>query len=248
MKVNIIMAAFNQWDMSERSIKSILKNTNLDYRLIFINNGSTDNTHDMFMEKFSDNDNITYLRAEKNGGCGIGRNIGLRKLDDDCEFVILVDNDIYAPDGWAEKMVAVMTAHPKLGIGGAATNFAGTPQLIPNVPPLETDEEIEEYSRNHSFPKEFIIVPPRWTVIGFCQIVRRELYDTVGLFDEEFKLYGCEDNDFCLRSQMAGWHLAYINSVFVYHDGHGGLSQLGADGSSQWGKNREYFKKKHGFI
>ena len=244
-KLNIVMAAFNQFKMTDRSICSILKNTNLDFKLIVVNNGSTDETSDMIQKYIND---IVYVEAEKNEGCGIGRNIGLRLLDDNCEYVILVDNDIYTPVGWAEKLIYFMEKHPEIGLGGPATNFAGSPQLIDNVPNLETDEEIEEFSKNYKSDKEYSTVPYRWPVIGFCQIVRKSIYDKIGLFDENFKLYGCEDNDFCYRTEREGWQLAYIDSIFVYHHGHGGLGLLGDEGSLQWSKNRDYFEEKHGFI
>jgi len=247
-KLNIVMAAFNQLDLTERTIKSVLKNTVSDYKFIIVNNGSDEDFHEMINERYIDHERISYLRQEENKGCGIGRNVGLRELDEDCEYVILIDNDIYVCSGWEEKLIDFMEKYPNMGIGGPSTNFAGTPQLIKGITGLDSDEKIEEFEKKYESFTEYQKVPDKWPVIGFCQIVRKEIFDKIGFFDENFELYGCEDNDFCYRAQVDGWDLAYIHSIFVYHHGHGGLALLGSDGIEQWGRNRDYFKEKHGWL
>ena len=53
---------------------------------------------------------------------------------------------------------------------------------------------------------------------GFCLLLRREMLDQVGLFDEENfgRGYG-EENDYALRARAAGWRLVLADDVFVYH-------------------------------
>ncbi len=247
-EINIIMVCYNSCLLTKRTIQSVLKNTkSIDYKFIIINNGSNDDT-DAVIRSFLPNERIFYIENEENKGCGIGRNIGFRNIDDNCKYIIIIDNDIYAPCNWDIKLINFMENNIKIGLGGPATNFAGTPQLIENIKDLNSDEEIEKYAKNHRSKKIYSLVPDKWSVIGFCQIIRREVLDKVGFFDEEFKLYGCEDNDFCYRVQKNGWDLAYIDSVFVYHHGNGGLSQLGEKGALQWAENRNYFKQKNGFL
>jgi GT2 family glycosyltransferase len=201
------------------------------------------------MEEILPHSNILYLVSETNEGCGGGRNIGMREVDEEFDYLFIVDSDIYTPQDWDGKMVDFMEAHKRVGLAGPSTNYAGCPQLIENCPKLNTDEEIENYASmvSRSGKKPFIL-HERWPVIGFCQIIRKEVFDKVGFFDETFKFYGCEDNDYCWRVQCSGWQLAYIHNVFVYHDGHGGFNLLNSDEAGHWGKNREYFLKKHGWI
>jgi len=211
-----------------------------------VNNGLPET--DCAIEEFLDNHKVLYLVSEINEGCGGGRNIGMREVDDEFDYLFIVDSDIYTPKDWDKKMVDFMESHKNIGLAGPSTNYAGSPQLIKNCPHLKTDEEIEEYSIEFSKTGSYSKVPYKWPVIGFCQIIRKEVFDKVGFFDETFKLYGCEDNDYCWRIQQEGWDLAYIDNVFIYHHGHGGFDMLDGPGVTQWGKNKEYFIKKHGWI
>ena len=241
------MPAYSKSDLVEISISSILKNTHSDFTLYVVNN-NFDPINDV-MKKFLPNDRIKYIVSETNTGCGGGRNIGMRNMDNDFDYLFIVDSDIYCPKDWDKKMIDFMEKNPKIGLAGPCTNYAGSPQLISDCPELNTDEEKENYAikfekenRKHS------IVHKKWPVIGFCQIIRKKVFEKVGFFDENFKFYGCEDNDYCWRVQIFGWDLAYINNVFIYHYGHGGFNLLSGDEVNHWGKNREYFISKHGWI
>jgi len=252
-KLNIVMAAFNKSDLTKKTIESVLSSTTGDYKYIIVNNGSTDDT-DEIISGYAVNKKVQYIKEDKNLGCGIGRNCGLRKIDNDCEHVILIDNDIEVSFGWNDKLISFLERHPEIGLCGPCTNFAGSPQLIENVPPLETPLDKEVFAKNFNHSQEFTYVPDGWPVIGFCMAIRKSVIDKVGLFDEKFKLYGCEDNDYCIRVQNAGWKLAYYYGLFVYHIGHGSIDELGKiklDGKDwvhHFESNQEYFKKKHGSI
>ncbi len=56
-----------------------------------------------------------------------------------------------------------------------------------------------------------------------CVWLRRKMIDEVGLLDERFTGYGCEDDDYCRRAREAGWKLGVTGSVAVEH-GFGGTN------------------------
>jgi len=58
---------------------------------------------------------------------------------------------------------------------------------------------------------------------GAALLVRREVIEQVGGFDERFHMYG-EDNDWCLRIVQAGWQLIFQPAAVVLH--HGAQSSL----------------------
>ena len=49
-------------------------------------------------------------------------------------------------------------------------------------------------------------------------MVRRELFETLGGFDERFNPFGPEDIDFSLRLQKLGYEAWYIPGAIAYHD------------------------------
>lgn len=56
---------------------------------------------------------------------------------------------------------------------------------------------------------------PEW-VNAACLLLRREAYEQIGGFDERYHMY-CEDVDFCLRLQLAGWTLVRAEEAVVEH-------------------------------
>jgi len=249
--LNIIVVAYNSWDLTEKCIESILNKTKVKYRIIFINNCSTDDTDEKFIEKYINNKKIEYVKTDKNEGCGIGRNYGLKKIDKDCNYVIILDNDIIVTPNWDIKLIKFMEEHPEVGLCGPCTNFAGSPQLIKNIGSLKTEEEIDDFSMNYKHVVPFTYAPEKWPVIGFCMVIRKKVIDDIGFFDENFKFYGCEDNDFCYRVEKNGWKLAYVYTTFIYHKGHGSLDSLGSSGHDwvkSFEKNKKYFEEKNGFF
>ena len=53
-------------------------------------------------------------------------------------------------------------------------------------------------------------------IIGACQLIRRELFERIGLLDGRI-FYGPEDADFCLRANKAGWKVCYLPNVSFLH-------------------------------
>ena len=82
-------------------------------------------------------------------------------------------------------------------------------------------------------------------VLGASMIARTELIKRIGGFDEEFILYG-EDQDLCLRIRRAGHEIGYINGAVVVH--YGGQSERQSVPAEVWKKKTraEYlFYRKH---
>ena len=84
---------------------------------------------------------------------------------------------------------------------------------------------------------------------GFCVLFRREcLLDLLDntpstLFDERFRIGGYEDNDICVRAELAGWGRVVARSVFVHHDGHQTLDRV-APGAKRGMANRVVYLDK----
>lgn len=91
--ISFIIPAYNAEKTIERAIDSILrqKESNLEYEIIVINDGSTDHLNEV-MKKFNQNEKIKYFRKE-NTGVADTRNYGVKKATGDT--IIFVDSDDY---------------------------------------------------------------------------------------------------------------------------------------------------------
>ena len=94
------------------------------------------------------------------------------------------------------------------------------------------------------------MVPPRGNPDFSCFLIRREVWDKVGPFDEQFAGAFCEDWDYHCRMHKAGIKAICIDIPF-YHVGSGSVKLLRAEDmqrvQAQAARNREYFREKWGF-
>ena len=101
-KVSVIMPVYNKAERLRFSIESVLKQTYKDFELIMINDGSTDNSHEIAMEYKRKDSRIVYFR-QKNQGVSITRNNAIDLARG--EYISFLDaDDVLHPD-FLSKMV-----------------------------------------------------------------------------------------------------------------------------------------------
>jgi hypothetical protein len=82
-----------------------------------------------------------------------------------------------------------------------------------------------EYTRKHS--KQAAEIP---MLAMFCMAMRREVFESVGLLDEQFQIGMFEDDDYAQRIRQAGYKIICAEDVFVHHFGQAALGELCAQG------------------
>jgi GT2 family glycosyltransferase len=130
-----------------------------------------------------------------------------------------------------------------VGLVGPVTNCASGPQQIPvdhqdliGLPAFATRQRQEKAGRAVRVDR----------LTGFCLLVRREVFEQVGNFDEQFGLGFFDDDDLCVRAREAGFQLLVAEDVFVHHFGNRTFRGLGIDCKKLLMSNFERFKNKWG--
>jgi glycosyltransferase involved in cell wall biosynthesis len=110
--VTIIIPTYNRAHLIGEAIESVLNQSYRNYKIIVIDDGSTDNTREFchtYIATYPDN--IIYY-YKKNGGCAGARNYGLDRLDDTTEYVCFLDSDDrFLPDK-LKREVELLEASP----------------------------------------------------------------------------------------------------------------------------------------
>jgi GT2 family glycosyltransferase len=104
-----------------------------------------------------------------------------------------------------------------IGLVGPMSNYAAPPQLVEEVP-YRGVAEMHGFAtrwRNEHLGEWF--TAPRLS--GFCLLMRREVYETVGGLDERFGIGFFDDDDLAERARRAGFELAVAHDLFVHHFG-----------------------------
>jgi N-acetylglucosaminyl-diphospho-decaprenol L-rhamnosyltransferase len=171
----------------------------------------------------------TIQPLSRNEGFAAGNNQAIRAAlagPTPPRYVLLLNPDTLVRPGALRTLIAFMEARPDIGIAGARLEEPdGTPQhsafrFHSVLSELEKGLRLGVASRllrrwRTSLPIPCEACRVDW-VSGACMIVRREVFETVGLLDEGYFLY-YEENDFCRRAANAGWPCWYVPEARVVH-------------------------------
>lgn len=233
-KVAIITLAFNKLEEATKPyLKSLYQFTDTDmFDLILVNNGSTDETQ-KFIENFaSDKSNIIIIENSENLWYSKGNNIGIKEIiDKNYEYIGFLNNDILFTPNWLEDTLDAFNLDKSLGMLSPRNNAKSK---------LKMNNYLDNYKQFLSKFKTQLkyVVTPSFS----CVIVKKEVIEKIGGFDEAYSPAFWEDNDLSLRAMYAGYTLAYTNSAFIFHN-HSTTSKDVLDDIKK--RNQEYFFNKH---
>lgn len=235
--ISIIIVTYNGLEYTRECFDSILATTKLKYEIIFIDNNSTDGTKDYLLklkEKFSF---VRFVLNEKNLGFPKGVNQGINLSIG--SYILLINNDTLVTNGWLERMVFISKYSDKIGIVGPVSNSVSGVQVIKNANYKGT-KGIHDFALQ--IKSEFfgeVMVFPRLAFL--CTLIKREVIEKIGGLDERFSPGNYEDDDFCLRAQLAGYQAVIAKDVFIHHYG---SKSFKADGTTKYAERLKINEKK----
>lgn len=241
---SILILCCNQLTFTKMCVESVIHHTRMPYELIFVDNGSVDGTSQYLQQlpTRAGPARVHVIRNEKNLGFPAGCNQAFAAAKG--HYLLLLNNDTIVTAGWLEGLIApALHDWPTVGLVGPVSNFASTPQSIPTD--YNDIDGIDRFAAKRS--SEFcdrVMEARRLT--GFCLLLRREVLDSIGGFDERFGLGFFDDDDFCARARAAGFRLLLAMGVFVHHFGSRTFLGLGVDAYQQLEDNLAIYRDKWG--
>ena len=109
MKYSIIMPVYNSCKIIEKSLTSVINQTYIDWELIIIDDGSTDNTVEIIKKIIKDDKRVNVYH-QKNMGPGMARNSGISKAKG--EYIVFIDSDDYIPQNFLEGISLNLINNP----------------------------------------------------------------------------------------------------------------------------------------
>ena len=223
MICDIVIAVWNNLKLTKDCIDSIIVNTDIDsstelaidpersrkvdYRLIIIDNASDDDTK-RYLEGVKDREGqrVLLIRNENNLGFIKAVNQGMRLSK--APYVCLINNDTIVTRGWLSEMVRVAESSPKIGLINPSSNTLGQkPDRV---------ESVDGYA--DKLKKDAASFSEIGSAIGFCMLIKREVIDKIGVFDEIYGMGNFEDTDYSRRAIKEGYICARANRAYVFHD------------------------------
>lgn len=206
------------WNRCEDTLECLASLYNMTHAkagntdVILVDNGSTDGTVETVKAEFPEAEVIS---LPENLGFAAGCNVGLRRaLELAADYVLLINNDaVVAPD-ILEHLISVAKTHPDVGLLGPviyrfdkpnqvwSAGYRQRPIMLSAQPPAGQPEASVPYEVDRLY--------------GAGLLIRRQVLEDVGLFDERFFMY-YEDADLCRRAQEAGYRLMVVPSAHMWH-------------------------------
>ncbi len=204
--------------------------------------------------------------ADRNGGFAYGNNRAIRaalESGDAPDYILLLNSDTEVFAGAVRVLRDFLDGHPDVGIAGSSfANLDGTDwpiafRFLSIASELEQGLRlgfVSKLLRRRVVPVEMEKKEARtdW-VSGACMMIRRQVFEAIGLMDEGYFLY-FEETDFCLRAARAGWPCWYVPQSRVMHIAGQSTGVTGRDARARrmpaywFDSRRRYFLKNHGLA
>lgn len=250
--ISIILKTWNALPHVRLCARALLRNTDVPFELIIIDNGSRPETIS-FLRGLAQDSRVRLVENRENVGPGAANRQGFALAAGD--LVCLLDSDVLAPARWLSRLLAEFQQHPGVkllaplnyhpaiehpfdGADSAAAWFAAK-QEQPRGAPLQ---QFHAYSRGltidefdalicsqNAGPLQPYACPPDFIGTACALLDKAFITASGGVAGPEFTGYGSEDVDLCWRIAERGGLIARTRAVYVHHFHHASLADNALD-------------------
>ncbi len=226
-KVGIIILNWNGKQHLQTFLPSVVENSQ-DAEIVVIDNNSSDDSVEFLKQNYPQ---IKLVHNAENGGFAKGYNDGLKQIEGQFEYYILLNSDVEVTPNWINPIINLMendstisACQPKVlaynnkssfehaGACGGFIDKNGYPFCRGRM-----FENVEKDTNQYDNKTEVF-----WAT-GACMFVRSSIFHRLGVFDEEYFAH-MEEIDLCWRMKLHGHKIMVNPESVVYHLGGGTLS------------------------
>jgi len=235
MKLSISIVNWNTKDLLVKCLESISNSTYKDLEIFVIDNNSSDESAKIVKTRFP---SVHLIENTDNLGFGKANNLALREIHG--KYALILNPDIVFFEDTINDMIDFMDNNPSAGAIGISLldqnmeedtrgyfrKFPSILQVLFFYTLLERFTLKSAWLKNKlwssSTSSDIIEIEQ---VPGACLLVRRDILEKIGLFDEVFPLF-FEDVDLCYRIHQSGHKILYVPSIRAIHIGAQSISKL----------------------
>lgn len=218
----VVIPSWNSLELLPRCLDSLARQ-DVELELIVVDNGSEDGSVAYLEER-----GVPHLSLPRNAGFAAAVNLGAARVEADS--ILALNADTVLEPGCLAALAAALAADAELG------------GVQPRILQLEGEEGSVEAARLYSCgqaltrdgralergagePQRPEHLRPRevFGVCGAACLLRRELFDRLGGYDESYFAF-YEDVDLNVRARIAGWRFGYVPEAVVWHVGNASWS------------------------
>ena len=223
--LSTIIVNYNAGSLLRKCVDSLLA-CPLAIEIIVVDNASSDAS----LDGLQDLSQVCVIRNPANMGFAAACNIGVQASS--APFLLFLNPDCFFQPGAIAPLLAGLQSGDRVGmVGGLLINEDSTEQgggrrAVP-TPWRSVVRAFGLQRFANRWPKLFYDfhlhkqpLPDRpievEAISGACMLVKREVMEDVGLWDEGYFLH-CEDLDWCMQFRQKGWKILFVPDARIYH-------------------------------
>jgi GT2 family glycosyltransferase len=213
--VTVVIPNYNGKKFLADCLDSLKKQTYRDFRVLVVDNGSTDGSCEFLRNNYP---KVDVIELSENTGFANAVNVGIRESNG--KYVFLLNNDTICEQGAIEALVKVLDKKARV--------FSVQAKMLKINEPHNIDDAGDFYSAMgwgfaQGKDKDNKLFSKRSNIMSACAgaaMYRKDYFDKIGLFDEAHFCY-LEDIDVGYRARLYGYQNVMEPDAIVYHAGSG---------------------------
>lgn len=260
VSLSVVLVSYNTRDMTLKCIECLLTDLQFagaeEVEIFLVDNASTDGSVDAVREKYN---RVKLIENSENVGFGRANNQAMRQARG--KFILLLNTDAFVKPGAIVKLLHFIQTPILFGsvgmlgvVGPRLLNADGSLQQSCYRFPSPSRAVYENFWLSAMLPNHPVIGDYRfWPhdsvrsvdwVIGACMLIRREVFDATGGFDERFFMYA-EEADWQKRIRSLGWDIGFTPDALVTHLGGASGAKEKARINRHFFESLDYYERKH---
>ena len=250
-KVSILIPTRNNYNMIKRCIESIEKNTNYYNKEIIIIDNDSDSDYENYPKLKKYYDTISYKLVNFKGNFNFSKMNNIAAKQSSGDLLLFLNDDTKVLDAnWLDELVSICmqddvgAVGPKLIFSDDTIQHSGMVFLNTGAgfhPGMRLEKNTDAYHNIVNVMRDYS------AVTGACLLVKREVFDKVGGFDDQFDVY-YGDSDLCLKIIDAGFRVIYTPFTELLHEGSNTIHYWHAGASFFDVENHQLFIKKWPYL
>lgn len=242
--VYIIILNFNGAEDTIECVKSLEKITYNNYKIIVIDNCSTDNSESILKNELKE---YRIIETKINNGFSAGNNVGIKiALSEGADYILLLNNDTVVEPDFLSELVYNSMDYSNVGIsigkiyyyfhkkrlwyaGGKINLYKGRAEHF-GYNDIDNDK--------YNYKKSILFAT------GCCMLISKYVFAKVGLMSEDYFLY-YEDTDYSYKIISNNFKILFIPSSVIYHKVSASTGNMSKLSQYYYSRNRLLFIKKN---